>query len=94
MRSKASCTWISVCEAKVSSLERLSKACGGRGGVSQITDFGFTRIVGFRFEAGDLQLEFAFLIAQALCEAFDIHSSDDNPVGTSQRLIALIGLAG
>jgi hypothetical protein len=30
-------------------------------------------------------LKFAFLLAQALLEAFDIHSSDDNPAGTRQR---------
>jgi hypothetical protein len=31
---------------------------------------------------------------QALFEAVDIHSSDDNPAGTSQRLIALMALIG
>jgi hypothetical protein len=78
-------------------LERLGSAFGGSGGISKISDFGFTRNAHFRFEACDLRLKFAFLLAQALFEAFDIHSSDDNPAGTSQRwiaLMALIGLAG
>lgn len=69
-------------------------AYGGSGGVSDISDFGSTRNACFRFEARHLRLKFASLIAQALFEAFDIHSSNDNPAGTSQCLIAPMALIG
>jgi hypothetical protein len=75
-------------------LERFGKTCGGSGSISKISYFGFTRNACFRFEACDVRLKFAFLLAQALFEAFDIHSSDDNPPATSQRLIALMALTG